>query len=277
MKNVNEDISKYFTGDYLYGEDFDDDQVKMWFNGEREAYYYFEASDRQKYKYYHNAINIYHGYKWLDPEKNNLTILSIGGAYGDELLPIMDKISKIFILESSPKYESNSIKGVDLEYLEASHNGKIPLPDNSVDLITCFGVLHHLPQIRPIFKEMSRCLAHGGIILIREPIVSMGDWTKVRKNATVNERGIPVKILKDIIIQNNLNINRERYCIFYPFPSFTSILSSIGFIPYNSLLFVLFDDLICNSLPWKIRYHPQRIIQKIQPSCVFFIAQKFPL
>lgn len=49
-------------------------------------------------------------------------------------------------------------------------DGKIPLPDNSIDLIVMFVVLHHIPPtIRPsIISEISRVLSPSGGFIIRE-------------------------------------------------------------------------------------------------------------
>ena len=67
------------------------------------------------------------------------------------------------------------------------------------DLIVCFGALHHIPNVSRIIGEFYRCSEKGGYVLMREPIISMGDWTKKRKGLTRRERGIPLKILRDII------------------------------------------------------------------------------
>lgn len=40
----------------------------------------------------------------------------------------------------------------------------IPLEDNSVDVIVCFAVLHHIYDHRPLFKEAYRVLKKGGIL-----------------------------------------------------------------------------------------------------------------
>ena len=60
-------------------------------------------------------------------------------------------------------------------------NASMEFPNNYFDLITSFGVLHHIPDVSKVFSELSRVLAPGGYLLIREPIVSMGDWSYPRK------------------------------------------------------------------------------------------------
>jgi ubiquinone/menaquinone biosynthesis C-methylase UbiE len=49
-------------------------------------------------------------------------------------------------------------------------NGKIPLPDNSIDLIILFAVLHHIPpEIRSgIMNEIYRVSSPNGFVIIRE-------------------------------------------------------------------------------------------------------------
>lgn len=42
----------------------------------------------------------------------------------------------------------------------------IPLKDNSVDVVVCFSVLHHIYDHEPLFKEIYRVLKDGGILYI---------------------------------------------------------------------------------------------------------------
>lgn len=50
-----------------------------------------------------------------------------------------------------------------------SYDGiKLPYNDIQFDIITCFQVLHHIPDIKSTLKELNRVLRIGGILIIRE-------------------------------------------------------------------------------------------------------------
>jgi len=54
---------------------------------------------------------------------------------------------------------------------------KIPLPDNSIDLIIIFMVLHHIPPMDrdEILSEIARVLSPNGVVIIREHDDSVGE------------------------------------------------------------------------------------------------------
>ena len=43
------------------------------------------------------------------------------------------------------------------------------LPDESVDVIFCIALIHHL-DIARVVEEMARILVSGGVVILREPI-----------------------------------------------------------------------------------------------------------
>ena len=276
MVGNNSEFEKYFTGEFLYGEDFNEIQTKQWFDEETNTNTNIGTKDCSYYSYSYHGINIYHGFKHLLKNKEKIRVLSIGGFYGDELIPKIREISEIFILElpnfKLPNPNINPVqKNVKITYLEAVPSGKIPVENESIDLITCFITLHHLPKLKPTLNEINRSLKPKGIVMIREPIESLGDWRKYRKGLTKNERGIPIKILRNAILKSNFSILYERLCFFTPN---SCLIGSLKIQLYNSIFFAFLDDLVCNYFPWKIRYHPKNLLQKIQPSCVFYILQK---
>jgi SAM-dependent methyltransferase len=268
------EIEKDLSGDFLYGEDFNDAQTEQWFREEINAYASIGRENHGGYQYSYHGVNIYHGFKHLPKNKEKIRVLSIGGYYGDELLPIIEKISEIFILEPSNSFINKTLNNVKITYLMADPSGKIPIETNSIDLITCFGALHHMPKIMPILGEINRTLKPNALAMIREPIVSMGDWSKKRIGLTKNERGIPLNIFRQSILNNNFNIIHERLCFFLLSSYLVRLFSHLKISLYNFVFFAFWDDLVCNQIPWNIRYHPQTLIKKIQPSCVFFVIQK---
>lgn len=58
-------------------------------------------------------------------------------------------------------------KGIDI-YCPAT---KVPLPDNSIDVILCTEVLHDLPEPDEFFNEIKRLLKPGGYLFLTSPFV----------------------------------------------------------------------------------------------------------
>lgn len=104
----------------------------------------------------------------LNSEGSISNILEVGaGKDADIILNLAKKLnipqSKIFALD--PKLSDN----IHLNCLQYD-NGKIPLPDKSIDLIILSMVLHHIDIIDRIFliEELKRIITDNGIIQVRE-------------------------------------------------------------------------------------------------------------
>ena len=262
---------KYLSGEKLFGDDFDLNSIENWFLEEKEGYANLGSKDIKQYQYEYHELNKFYGYSFLS-NINKIKVLSIGGAYGDEILPILEKVESLTILEPSEQMRAKKIGEININYLTPRIDGIIELEDNLFDLVTCFGVLHHIPNVSFVLSEMKRILKPGGIMLIREPIISMGDWNKPRTGLTKNERGIPLKIFREIIKTNKLNTLLEKACFTKPLDTFRSKLTRLA--PYNNPIFVKFDLLVSNLLFFNYRYHAKSFLQKIRPTCVYLVIQK---
>ena len=262
----------YFSGEKLYGDDFTVEQIAEWFNSEKEGYANLGAKDRSVYEYPYHAQNIYNGYQYL---KNEVypDVLSIGGAYGDELLPILHKIKRITILEPSDQLQQKDIEGIPIIYVKPNESGRMDFPDNSFNLITCFGVLHHIPNVSTLLREIERVLKPGGIFIVREPIVSMGDWRTQRGlGLTKNERGIPYDIMRKTISTSGLKIKKDHLVSAKPFDMIFHKITGIS--PYNSPFYVKIDRFLAKLFYFNYRYHAMTWLQKIRPVSCFIIAAK---
>ncbi|MEM3091184.1 MAG: methyltransferase domain-containing protein [Candidatus Pacearchaeota archaeon] len=265
---MDKNLKDYFSGKKLYGDDFKIDKIKKWYNDEKEGYSNLNKDNTEVYSFH--TLNIIHGYNKIKYIKKFDKVLSFGGARGDELLPILEKINKIFIIEPSKKLRVKNLNGKPIRYITPNPSGKLPFRDNKFDLITCFGTLHHIPNVSFVFKELVRVLKPLGFFLLREPIVSMGDWRNPRKGLTKHERGIPLKILRNIINNNDLEVISERLVLF-------PILRRINFngcIGGNSKFWVYIDYLLSWFFSWNKRYHAKNFLHKIRPQSVFYVLRK---
>lgn len=264
------DIGKYLRGEKLYGDDFTPEQIDAWFRDEELGYFNLGASDKARYEYGYHALNDQHGYRHL-PDRAYPSVLGVGSAYGEELKPVARRANRITILEPAEGFVVREINGVPVNYAKPQASGILPFPDESFDLITCFGVLHHVPNVSTVVREFHRCLNRGGYALVREPIVSMGDWRKPRVGLTRHERGIPLDIFRKIVLAAGFKIARESKCVF----SLTSRLRFLLSGPvYNSRLAVRVDSLLCRLPLWSDNYHPAGFLQKIRPTAVFYVLEK---
>ena len=73
----------------------------------------------------------------------------------------------------------------------------------------CLGVLHHVPTVGRVIGELARVLRPGGRMIVREPMVSMGDFRQPRPGLTARERGIPRALMRRFHQQAGLTILAE--------------------------------------------------------------------
>jgi SAM-dependent methyltransferase len=265
------DTSIYFKGEKLYGDDFNAEKIKEWFQEEKEGYAALGAGDKSSYSYSYHAQNKYFGYKYL-PKNASFDVLSIGGAYGDELLPIISSIRSITILEPSDKLVQKDLKGIPITYIKPTENGTMPIGDALFDVITCYGVLHHIPNVTTVMSEIFRVLKPGGFFLVREPIVSMGDWRTSRKGLTKNERGIPYHLFKEISMKTGFSIVKESFCNCKPFDDILN--NVIGGSVHNKSFYPPIDKILSALFRFNYQYHTTHFLKKIRPVSIFAVLQK---
>jgi SAM-dependent methyltransferase len=260
----------YFQGKKLFGDDFSTDEIQEWFEDEKEGYANLGSKNIETYVYGYNELNRQYGYKFLSKAKYH-KVLGFGSAYGDELLPIINKVGSITILEPSDAFVNSNLRGVPLTYIKPESNGTLPFNDNSYDLITCLGVLHHIPNVSKVISELSRCLQPGGILLLREPTVSMGDWRKSRNGVTKRERGIPFELFREMIGSTSLKIiNEQRFDFSLTSRLYPLVRKSV----YNSKLCLYLDRIACKMFFYNKIYHATNSIQKLRPSSVYYVLTK---
>jgi len=267
VKNMNE----YLRGNKLYGDGFEIEEIKIWYNDETEAYANLGNKDQKSYVYSYHALNKLLAYNKIKSFKGFKNVLSCGGAKGYELYPIIEKCENIVILEPSEQLKRESVLK-KLKYVKPNISGLMPFDDEQFDLITCFGTLHHIPNVSTIIKEIFRITRKNGVVLLREPIVSMGDWTKTRKKGvTKRERGIPLFLLRNIIKDIGFDILSEQLCVFGPLAKLGRILNiSI----YNNRFLILIDSVLSYLFLFNYQYHAINFVKLIRPTSVFYVLRK---
>ena len=264
-------ITTYFEGEKLYGDDFSLTEIENWFNNEKEGYANLGYEDKGTYKYSYTNINQLYGFNYIPKNASLKVALGIGSAFGGEFLPVIERISELHIIEPSEYLVSEKIGNITPSYHMPEMSGKINFPDNSFDFITCFSVLHHIPNVSYVMGEIYRCLKPGGYLLIKEPITSMGDWRHSRPGLTKDERGIPLQLFRNLITALKFIIIKESLCF-----SMTAFLTKLFRRPvYTSKLYLKFDKILSKALSrWSFKYHRVNFIDKIGPGAVFYVLSK---
>lgn len=263
-------MNTYLDGKKLIGDDLDFNAIEKWYTEEKEyAEMYKHEGIETKYPYH--ELNIQNGYNYL-PNVIFNKLLSIGGGYCDELIPIVDRLRDITVLEQSEILTKREVGNIPIKHETPNSSGKMVFEDNSFDIVTCFGVLHHIPNVSFVLSEIFRVLKPNGYLLLREPVVSMGDWQKERAGLTKNERGIPKSIFDKMILDLDFKIVKSSWCFTKPFDIFWG--KYIGEYAYNSKKYVQIDRFLGNLLKFNYRYHATSKLEKIRPSCVFYVLQK---
>jgi SAM-dependent methyltransferase len=269
---MTDDIARYLEGDALYGDDFSPDEVARWYADEAEAYAQLRQSttceSRPTYEYH--ALNHLLGFSQL-PAGPIPHVLGFGSAHAEELRPVLQRIRRLTVVDSSRTLVPDRIDNLPVAFVKATVHGALPLEAASVDLITCFGVLHHIPNVTTVVGELSRVLVSGGHLLLREPIVSMGDWREPREGLTPHERGIPLRVLDRILCESGFELERRTLC---GFPLTERFFRLIRSDVYNSSLAVRVDRYVSAAFAWNVNYHRRTLLQRLRPTSVFVVALK---
>ena len=255
---------RYFAGTELIGEAFNDAQMARWYAEEAEAYQNLGYQDEVFYPY--DALNTLCGFRHLS-KLQQASVVGIGSAHGCEFGPIAKRIERLTIVESDTRYWKPEVAGVPTTYLAPGDHGELPVADSSADLVTCFGVLHHVARVSESLAEIARVLRPGGIALVREPIVSMGDWRKPRPGLTKKERGIPVPLFRQMLTRAHLVVVEERLCGFAPLRKAVHRLSGRNMWSSRALTRL---DLALSRLRPDVPYHPRSFFDRVAPSSVFY-------
>ena len=270
MNSSSPEIERFFSGQALYGDDLSAHGMQAWFEDEKEGYADLGAKDASNYSYGYHALNLQHGYRHLSGQSFK-RLLGFGSAYGEELRPLLPAVNHVTIVDPSLAFVRPEVFGTPATYVQPMPDGKLPFADSSFDLMTCFGVLHHIPNVSYVVREMARVLEPSGQMLLREPIVSMGDWRHPRRGLTKHERGIPLQLLRNMLRASGLEVVKETLCMF---PTTPRLFGAGKKAAYNSRLAVAVDAAVSSAFTWNLNYHPKTQLQRLRPTSAFYVLRK---
>ena len=267
---MSDDLSLYLKGGALYGDDFDDEALQRWYQEEERGY--FDLSDSQGgHQATLRAYDELHFYPHLAGKKD-LKLLGLGGADGTDYESIAPQIADFTIIEIAEDFWCNEIYGRPATYLKPALRGDIDRPDDTFDVVTSFSVLHHIPNVSQILRELFRVLKPGGLLLYREPIVSMGDWRNPRVGLTANERGIPLSYLDRCVAEIGF---RSLYRAPSGFPPLARLLRKMGVeCPLNHAPVARLDHWLSRLFTFNLRYHHTSVFHRFAPAGVAMVLEK---
>ena len=200
-------------------------------------------------------------------------MLGIGSATGAELAPLAKLSKSLTVLEPSDGFKTDTVHGKPVSYIKPNASGLMPFKDSAFDIVVCFSVLHHIPNVSTVVREMMRVVKPGGYVLLREPTHSMGDWRKPRRGLTKRERGIPLTVFRQIIRSIGFEVVHEARCMF----SLTSRLGPFLRRPvWSDKLIAKVDALVCQLPIWSSAYHAKNVLQKVRPTGVAYVNPNNP-
>jgi len=218
----------------------------------------------------YHELNTVYGFSRASLAKNCVA-LGVGSARCEELIPILPHLRAIVSLDPSEYFSINHLDNVPVTHARPSIDGTMPFADNEFDIITCFGVLHHVANVSFVFSECHRVLKPGGVMFLREPIVSMGDWRKPRPGATKNERGIPFGFLKTMVDCQHFEVVSQT---FHDFTPLVRLLSKSGVPIFARKWSTLLDHQLSQAFAFHKKYHRVSAIDRFGPASAFLVLRK---
>ena len=267
------------SGDILAGDSFPTRKLEEWYEQEKEAFYESEGTVSENdlwytYMRYTNRILVFNLVSKKYPMDDG-AILFLGTGSGIEADEFYQShpLWKFTFLESSSSYKSIlHAKFIKSVVIEAAIEGHINVDDNSQDIICAFHVLHHIANVTLVMSELHRVVKHGGLVIIREPCSSMGDW-RFQRSATPNERGISKKYMLKAASSIGFKCYKQPIpVVLEPINKFLRKINMLERIPFRVVYII--DRILSLLFSINDQYWRDTWYKKIGPSSYLYVFQK---
>jgi SAM-dependent methyltransferase len=202
-------------------------------------------------KFYHtNYLSTHYVNSWIKKNCRDKICLDLacgGGSNSFKMEKAQSKItigldiSDLSIKECEKKAKLNKINNIHFIQSDAENTR---LPNNSIDIILCSGMLHHI-NLNKGFPEMKRILKPGGKILAIEAL-DYNPLIKLYRKLTPNMRTEWEK--SHILSLSDINLAKKYFLL--DKMNFWHILSYLGFISKKLLPILNFIDNILTKIPY---------------------------
>jgi SAM-dependent methyltransferase len=265
-------------GTRLVGDDFAEQQLALWFSQEQEAFHSTDAgnSEEDPWYAYMRYVNEVLGFSAIRGKTNSPNaMLVLGPGSGTEVQQFAQTHPgcKLSFLEASRSFQALLRERFpSSNIVEPKFTGEIALADQTQDIVCALSVLHHIPNVSKVLREISRVTRKGGFLILREPCSSMGDW-RYPRSATPNERGISQYLLVRIAEHAGFVLqNQPVPVLLEPINKF--LKKTIGFkrISFRALYRV--DRVLSLLVSVNDHYWRDSWFKKIGPSSYFYLFRK---
>jgi len=262
----------------LAGDDYSGEQLVAWFEQEKEAFFHDNDGNSEIDSWYAHMryVNERLGFSELRSSATSFSVLVLGPGSGIEVENIAARNPHwlFSFVEASENFRQHlKVKHPGSRIVAAQVSGDIDLASDTEDAACAFSVLHHIPNVSHVVREVFRVLKAGGIFLVREPCSSMGDW-RFPRSATPNERGISRNLLISIARKAGFELVGGR-----PTPVLLSPLNGIfkrlhlqGFM--GGAPFYWLDRLSSQLVALNDHYWRDTWWKRIGPSAYFYVFKK---
>ena len=273
------DITKSIKdGSVLAGDNYSLEQIKTWFAQEQEAYYEGDSGNGEidPWYTYMRFENERLGFPYIEKmgkKSGRILLLGPGPATEIERFYRDNPDWSLYFLEASNNFKLQLQKKFPQSVLiEPTIVADINLENDSLDAICAFSVLHHIPNVSKVIQEAYRVLGNGGILLVREPCSSMGDWRYAR-SATPNERGISRKLLIKMATEAGFELVTNPIPILFE-PINKILKKTIGYTFISFRFLYVVDRIISWLVAPNDSYWRDKWYKKIAPGSYFIVFRK---
>jgi SAM-dependent methyltransferase len=267
------DLEPYLSGRELLGDDASAAELKDWFQQEVGGYAGMAEEDTkfEDRGEVSAALNRRHFGRHLKGKKD-LVGLVYGPADATELRFINHHFKNWKVVEPGKIFQNKKYYTKPVTFLPVTPKGALDLPDASVDVVICLSVLHHIANVSYVLGEIARVLKPNGLLFVREPTVTMGEWGSHRQGLTANERGLPLPWLLKACRKQGLEVAQALPAVFAPLDRFVRLFGV--YAPYASRLYMAFDSLFSTITLPLARYYRPKWWQRFAPAAVLLVARK---
>lgn len=266
------DYKNFLDGKNLIGDNATESQSKIWYEEESGAYAKIMNADIAPPIERSKALNSRH-YSHIFKNQKNLTGFVLGPADATELLPLSRHFKHWYAMEPAPVYQNPDYYTCKVTFVTPSPSNTLyEVPPSSIDVVFSLSVLHHIANVSNVIKEFANALKPGGLLILREPTVTMGNWDRPRKNLTPYERGLPEEYLLKTLSRYGFKIIQNKSSVFSPW---NVLCSKLGLDYLGNRKWYIMVDGFLSALTYRFaRYYRPHIWQKFAPSVTLLIAQK---
>ncbi len=183
------------------------------------------------------------------------TVLDLGCGSGESLIPLIHRGAHVIGIDISPDLISIAQQRLDKAGLSAIVRGgsayETGLADESVDVVFCMSLIHHL-DIARAREEMRRILRPGGSIVLKEPVRFSRGYETLRSifppHEDISEYEHPLTRDELRALQEGFTVTGLRY---FRLP-FVPLVQRFAPVIQRQSWYA--SDAILTALPWLERY-----------------------